>query len=117
MLRFYCVWDNRQNLYGDRRPFRLHFYLEDHTTEILEVHEQNPGRDRFPVFLQRCQLPKVLIRHICMCVAAPPACRVVPTYITKHTEPAEGCASRTVMIDAVANIYPRRSLSGVPRTS
>jgi len=59
VLRFYCVWDDRQHLYGDRRPFRLHFYLEDSTTEILEVHEQNSGRDNFPIFLQRCQLPKV----------------------------------------------------------
>ena len=103
MLRFYCVWDNRQNLYGDRRPFRLHFYLEDHTTEILEVHEQNSGRDRFPVFLQRRQLPKVLIRHICISVAAPQAGRVVPTRINKQPELSEATSGR--------------SLSAVPQTS
>lgn len=24
VLRFYCVWDDRKSLYGDRRPYRLH---------------------------------------------------------------------------------------------
>lgn len=38
---------------------RIHFYLEDGTVEILEDYKQNSGREHFPVFLQRCQLPKV----------------------------------------------------------
>lgn len=32
-----CVWDDRQGMYGDRRPYVLHFYLEDDTVEINEV--------------------------------------------------------------------------------
>lgn len=60
VLRFYCVWDDRQSLYGDRRPLRLLFYLDDGTVEILEYCEPNSGRDPFPVFLQRGQLPKVI---------------------------------------------------------
>ena len=47
-------------MYGDRRPLRIHYYLEDSTVEILEDYEQNSGRERFPVFLQRSQLPKVV---------------------------------------------------------
>lgn len=61
VLRFYCMWDDRQKMYGDRRRLRLHFYLEDSTAEILEDVEQNSGREHFPVFLQRGQLPKVPI--------------------------------------------------------
>ena len=66
VLRFYCVWDDRQALYGDRRPYRLHYFLEDDTVEILELHENNDGRDPFPVFLRRGPLPKVRAYHSCM---------------------------------------------------
>ena len=59
MLRFYCIWDDRQALSGDRRPYRLHYFLEDDTVEVLEVHEPNSGRHAFPVFLRRDRLPKV----------------------------------------------------------
>ena len=40
-----CVWDDRQGMYGDRRPYVLHFYLEDDTVEINEV--------RAPIRLRR----------------------------------------------------------------
>ena len=59
VLRFYCIWDDRMAMYGDRHPYRLHYFLEDDTVEILEVHEGNSGRDPFPVFLRRAPLPKV----------------------------------------------------------
>ena len=48
-------------MYGDRHPYRLHYFLEDDTVEILEVHEGNSGRDPFPVFLRRAPLPKVML--------------------------------------------------------
>ena len=35
VLRFWCVWDDRTGLYGDRRPYVLHYFLEDDTVEIL----------------------------------------------------------------------------------
>ena len=27
VLRFWAVWDDRASLYGDRRPYVVHFYL------------------------------------------------------------------------------------------
>ena len=39
------MWDDRQGMYGDRRPYVLHFYLEDDTVEINEV--------RAPIRLRR----------------------------------------------------------------
>jgi hypothetical protein len=59
VLRFWCVWDDRQNMYGDRRPYVLHYFLEDDSVEILEVCESNSGRDPFPIFLKRGPMPKV----------------------------------------------------------
>lgn len=57
VLRFYCQWDDRERLYGERRPFVLHFYLEDDTVEVCEVHLPNDGRDSFPKLLRRQKLP------------------------------------------------------------
>lgn len=62
VLRFWCVWDERQSMYGDRRPYVLHYFLEDDTVEILEINESNSGRDPFPVFLKRGPLPKVTVK-------------------------------------------------------
>jgi hypothetical protein len=57
VLRFFCVWDDRGALYGEKRPFVLHYYLADDSVEVLEVAEPNGGRDPFPVFLKRQPLP------------------------------------------------------------
>jgi hypothetical protein len=35
------------------------YFLEDDTVEILEVHENNSGRDPFPMLLKRGPLAKV----------------------------------------------------------
>ena len=58
VLRFFCVWDDRNKLYGDRRPYVLHYFLSDDTVEILEVNEPNSGCDPFPLMLKRSKLPK-----------------------------------------------------------
>eukprot|EP01025_Chloroclados_australasicus_P017340 TRINITY_DN18824_c1_g1_i1.p1 TRINITY_DN18824_c1_g1~~TRINITY_DN18824_c1_g1_i1.p1 ORF type:complete len:529 (-),score=54.52 TRINITY_DN18824_c1_g1_i1:308-1894(-) len=58
VLRFWVVWDDRGSLYGDRRPYVLHYFLEDDTIEVLEINEQNSSRDPFPVFLKRGPLPR-----------------------------------------------------------
>ncbi|XP_059155901.1 EF-hand domain-containing protein 1-like isoform X2 [Physella acuta] len=58
VLRFYCVWDDRDNMYGEMRPFVLHYYLVDDTLEIREVHSANDGRDPFPVLIGRHKVPK-----------------------------------------------------------
>ena len=65
VLRFYCIWDDRQRLFGDRQPFRLHYFLEDDTVEILEEPANNSGRDPFPIFLRRTPLPKVCLALQC----------------------------------------------------
>ncbi|MEW5310689.1 MAG: hypothetical protein WDW38_002460 [Sanguina aurantia] len=62
VLRFWAVWDDRDSMYGDRRPYVLHYYLEDDSVEILDVNENNSGRDPFPIFLKRAPLPKVAVR-------------------------------------------------------
>lgn len=49
-------------MYGDRRPYVLHYFLEDDTVEILDLNENNSGRDPFPVFLRRIPLPKANLR-------------------------------------------------------
>eukprot|EP00798_Chlamydomonas_sp_ICE-L_P024281 gene24281-9880_t len=62
VLRFWCVWDDRQTMFGDRRPYILHYFLENDTVEILEVRDGNNGRDPFPALLKRAQLPKVSVK-------------------------------------------------------
>ncbi len=34
-LRLFCLVDDREALFGDRRPYRLHYFLEDSSCEIL----------------------------------------------------------------------------------
>jgi EF-hand domain-containing protein 1 len=45
-------------MYGDRRPYVVHYYLADDTMEVLEAHEMNSGRDPFPVFIARAPMPR-----------------------------------------------------------
>jgi len=58
VLRFYAVWDDRHNMFGELREFILHYYLVDDTVEIREVHTQNDGRDPFPILLARQRVPR-----------------------------------------------------------
>lgn len=58
VLRFWAVWDDRSSMYGDRRPYVVHYYLADDTMEVLEAHEMNSGRDPFPVFIARAPMPR-----------------------------------------------------------
>ena len=76
VLRFYCLWDDRQALFGDRRPYRLHCFLEDGSCEILETREPNSGREPFPVFLRRGLLPKVSQHTGCMARCQAGVCSV-----------------------------------------
>ncbi|XP_032422797.1 EF-hand domain-containing family member C2 isoform X1 [Xiphophorus hellerii] len=57
-LRFYCLWDDTDNLFGDQRELVLHYYLADDTVEIIEVIPPNSGRVHVSKFLRRCKLPK-----------------------------------------------------------
>ncbi|XP_005096411.1 EF-hand domain-containing family member C2 [Aplysia californica] len=58
VLRFFCYWDDTDNMFGDKREMVLHYYLADDTIEIREVIPPNAGRDAVPVFLRRGKLPK-----------------------------------------------------------
>eukprot|EP01147_Barroeca_monosierra_P010765 gene10765-2852_t len=58
VLRFYCVWDDRANLYGELRPFTLLYFLANDTIEIREQHTPNDGRDNFPLLLRRQRVPR-----------------------------------------------------------
>ena len=58
VLRFFCIWDDTERLFGDKRPFITHYFLADDTVEVLEVAEPNSGRDPFPTLMKRCKLPR-----------------------------------------------------------
>ncbi|KAK3580258.1 hypothetical protein CHS0354_012787 [Potamilus streckersoni] len=58
VLRFFCIWDDRDAMFGEMRPFVIHYYLVDDTLEIREVHTPNDGRDPFPVLIGRHKVPK-----------------------------------------------------------
>ena len=58
VLRYFCVWDDRDSMFGELREFVLHYYLVDDSVEVREVQKPNNGRDPFPILLRRQQLPK-----------------------------------------------------------
>ncbi|XP_002735862.1 EF-hand domain-containing family member C2-like [Saccoglossus kowalevskii] len=58
VLRFFCYWDDSDNMFGDSREMVLHYFLADDTIEIREVIPANSGRDAAPMFLRRARLPK-----------------------------------------------------------
>lgn len=58
VLRFFCYWDDTDNMFGDPREMVLHYFLADDTIEIREVIPANSGRDAAPMFLRRGKLPK-----------------------------------------------------------
>lgn len=57
VLRFYCLWDDRDSMYGEVKPCILHYYLVNDQMEIREVHSPNDGRDPFPVLVGRGRMP------------------------------------------------------------
>ncbi|KAI8916230.1 hypothetical protein EDD86DRAFT_222135 [Gorgonomyces haynaldii] len=58
VLRFYCIWDDTDSMFGEVREFVLHYHLVDDSIEVREVQKPNNGRDPFPILLRRQQLPK-----------------------------------------------------------
>jgi len=61
VLRFYAMWDDRKQLFGEARRFLIHFYMADDTMEIKEIHTANNGRDPFPTLVQRQRMSKKLV--------------------------------------------------------
>lgn len=58
VLRFVCIWDDRESLYGDVQQFKLHYFVSDDTIEVLAVFGQNSGRDPAPMLVKRSKVPK-----------------------------------------------------------
>eukprot|EP01112_Ceratiomyxa_fruticulosa_P010612 TRINITY_DN2817_c0_g2_i1.p1 TRINITY_DN2817_c0_g2~~TRINITY_DN2817_c0_g2_i1.p1 ORF type:complete len:557 (+),score=123.32 TRINITY_DN2817_c0_g2_i1:212-1882(+) len=58
VLRFFCVWNNSDDLYGEKRKFILHYYLVDDSVEVREEQEPNSGRGTWSVFMKKQKLPK-----------------------------------------------------------
>eukprot|EP00051_Salpingoeca_urceolata_P016671 m.223208 g.223208 ORF g.223208 m.223208 type:complete len:552 (+) comp18748_c0_seq2:177-1832(+) len=58
VLRFYAVWDDRDTMFGELRPFVIHYYLVDDTIEVREVNKKNSGRDPFPLLMKRQKVPR-----------------------------------------------------------
>jgi hypothetical protein len=58
VLRFYCIWDDTNSVFGDVRHMVIHYYLSDDTIEIKESIPPNSGRESNTLFLNRCRLPK-----------------------------------------------------------
>ncbi|KAI9358593.1 hypothetical protein DFJ73DRAFT_144854 [Zopfochytrium polystomum] len=58
VLRFYCIWDDTNSVFGDVRHMVVHYYLSDDTIEIRESIPPNSGRESNTLFLRRCRLPK-----------------------------------------------------------
>lgn len=58
VLRFDCLWDDREALYGDLQRFTLVYYLSDDTLEMLTVLGPNCGRDPFKKMVKRGKLAK-----------------------------------------------------------
>uniref|UniRef100_A0A8C6ZA20 EF-hand domain containing 1 n=1 Tax=Nothoprocta perdicaria TaxID=30464 RepID=A0A8C6ZA20_NOTPE len=61
VLRFYAIWDDTNSMFGEKRPYIIHYYLADDTVEVREIHEHNDGRDPFPVLIKRQRLPKTFV--------------------------------------------------------
>ena len=47
VLRFYMAWDDRKSLYGELRPFVLHYYLSDDNQHDHNDHRYNEDNKRY----------------------------------------------------------------------
>lgn len=53
VLRFFGVWDGRENLFGDELNVRIHYSLADNMIEVLPVSTRNSGRDKLSRLLKK----------------------------------------------------------------
>lgn len=56
VLRFFGVWDCRNDLFGDDLRVRVHYMLADDTMEVLPVNSRNSGRDRVQKLLKKTKV-------------------------------------------------------------
>ncbi|KAI3379061.1 hypothetical protein SNEBB_000767 [Seison nebaliae] len=57
VLRFLALWDDRDSMFGEVRPYLIQYYLVNDTIEIREIHEINDGREPFPLLVNRHKIP------------------------------------------------------------
>eukprot|EP00981_Chlorochromonas_danica_P009524 scaffold2721_cov181-Ochromonas_danica.AAC.2 len=57
-LKFRCVWDNTENLYGDVLEYSLQYYLSDDTLEINSIPNSLTKDGNRMKLLKRSKLPK-----------------------------------------------------------
>eukprot|EP00605_Chrysophyceae_sp_TOSAG23-4_P002522 GSChrysophyteH1.ASY1.ANO1.2787.1 assembled CDS len=50
VLRFFGIWDGRENLFGDDLKVRIHYSLADNKIEVLPISTRNSGRDKLSQF-------------------------------------------------------------------
>ena len=55
------MWDDTESMFGENRPYIIHYFLSDDTVEVREVYKQNDGRDPFPILIKRQRLPKTFV--------------------------------------------------------
>ncbi|KAK2956544.1 putative EF-hand domain-containing protein 1 [Blattamonas nauphoetae] len=58
VLRFFCVWDDRNEAFGDLRQFVLQYYLSDDTIQVNEIVRGNSGYANFSTFIRRQRVPR-----------------------------------------------------------
>jgi len=108
VLRFYAIWDDRDAMFGEARPFIVHYYLVDDNVEIREVHktpegkDMNDGRDPFPLLLSKMRLPKNIYD-------VPPSFPTI-TLEAKETEHSEYFTPADFMIGNTVTMMNRRFL-------
>ena len=94
VLRFYCVWDDTNSVFGDLRHMVLNYFLSDDTIEIRESIPANSGRESNTLFLRRCKLPK-----------RPQVARVNGRNLQDN--PADYFSERDLTIGSVLHLYGR----------
>ncbi|KAJ3027177.1 UNVERIFIED_CONTAM: EF-hand domain-containing member C2 [Siphonaria sp. JEL0065] len=92
VLRFYCIWDDTNSVFGDARHMVVHYYLSDDTVEIRESIPANSGRERNTLFLRRSKLPKRRVRFL---------------YGQSSDSPDDYYSERDLTIGAVLHFYGR----------
>jgi len=58
ILRFYGLWDCRENLFGDELFVKVHYSLAENTIEVVPIHNPKSGRDKLPKLLKKTSITK-----------------------------------------------------------
>lgn len=56
--RFYALWDDRGNEFGEVAHYKVHYYLIDDTVEIMQIKNKFKQNEPFTRLLRRTRLPK-----------------------------------------------------------